>query len=35
MNFYMYEVCPKSNKTAVIKTVLKSIEIYQSQIPSK
>ena len=31
----IYEVCPKSNKTDVIKAVLKSIEIYQSQIPSK
>ena len=30
-----YEVCPKSNKTGVIKTLLKNIEIYQSQIPSK
>ena len=28
----MYEVCPKSNETGVIKTVLKNIEIYQSQI---
>ena len=32
---YIYEVCPKSNETGVIKTILKSIEIYQSQIPSK
>ena len=31
----IYEVCPKSNETGVIKTVLNSIEIYQSQIPSK
>ena len=31
----VYEVCPKSNETGVIKTVLKSIKIYQSQIPSK
>ena len=30
-----YEVCPKSNKTGVIKTLVKNIEIYQSQIPSK
>ena len=30
-----YEVCPKSNETGVIKTVLKNIEIYQGQIPSK
>ena len=30
-----YEVCPKSNETGVIKIVLKNIEIYQSQIPSK
>ena len=28
-------MCPKSNETGVIKTVLKNIEIYQSQIPSK
>ena len=31
----IYEVCLKSNETGVIKTVLKNIEIYQSQIPSK
>ena len=31
----MYEVCPKSNETGVIKTLSKNIEIYQSQIPSK
>ena len=30
-----YEVCSKSNETGVIKTVLKKIEIYQSQILSK
>ena len=30
-----YEMCPKSSETGVIKTVLKNIEIYQSQIPSK
>ena len=30
----IYEVCPKSNETDVIKTLLKNIEIYQSQIPS-
>ena len=29
----IYEVCPKSNETGVIKTLLKTIEIYQSQIP--
>ena len=35
-NFWViYEVCPKSNKTGVIKTSLKNIEIYQCQIPSK
>ena len=32
---HTYEVCPKSNETGVIKIVLKSIEIYQSQISSK
>ena len=31
----LYEVCPKSNETGVIKTLLNNIEIYQSQIPSK
>ena len=31
----IYEVCPKSNETAVMKTVLKNIKIYQSHIPSK
>ena len=30
----IYEVCPKSNETGVIKTLLKNIEINQSQIPS-
>ena len=30
-----YEVCPKSNRTGVIKTLLTNIEIYQSQIPSQ
>ena len=30
-----YEVCPKSNETGIIKTLLKNIEMYQSQIPSK
>ena len=29
-----YEVCPKSNETGVIKTLLKNIETYQNQIPS-
>ena len=27
----IYEVCPKSNETGVIKTLLKYIKIYQSQ----
>ena len=31
----IYELYPKSNETGVIKTFLKNIEIYQSQIPSK
>ena len=31
----MYELYPKSNETGVIKTLLKNIKIYQSQIPSK
>ena len=31
----IYEAYPKSNETGVIKTLLKNIEIYQSQIPSK
>ena len=36
INVHMYyEVCPKSNKTGVIKTLFKNIEIYQSDIPSK
>ena len=30
-----YGVCPKSNETVVIKSLLKNIEIYQSQSPSK
>ena len=33
--FQVYEVCPKSNETGVIKTLLKNIEIYESQISSK
>ena len=28
----LYEVCAKSNKTGVMKTLLKNIKIYQSQI---
>ena len=31
----IYELYPKSNETGVIKTLLKNIKIYQSQIPSK
>ena len=31
----IYELYLKSNETGVIKTLLKNIEIYQSQIPSK
>ena len=31
----IYEMYPKSNETGVIKTLLKNIEICQSQIPSK
>ena len=31
----IYEVCAKSNETGIIKTLLKNIEVYQSQIPSK
>ena len=30
-----YKMCPKSNEAGVIKTLLKNIEIYQSQILSK
>ena len=31
----IYELYSKSNETGVIKTLLKNIEIYRSQIPSK
>ena len=31
--FIIYKVCLKSNETGVIKTLLKNIEIYSSQIP--
>ena len=31
----IYEVCLKSNKTGVTKTLLRNIKIYQSQISTK
>ena len=34
-NINIYEVCLKSNESGVIKTLLKNIKIYQSQILSK
>ena len=33
--FCIYKVCPKINETGVVKTLLKTIKVYQSQIPSK
>ena len=35
VSLLIYEVCPKSNETVVIKSLLKNIEIYQSQGLSK
>ena len=35
IHYDAYEVCPKSNETVDIKSLLKNIEIYQSQSPSQ